>query len=155
MEGKRTARVFAKPFEDWVESKAARRLRGRVDLVMTSPPYFGAENYNPQNKKQSANRYPSYERWREGFYRKLVEGAFSLLKPNGIFVLNIAIVAGAPRLERDARDLAKAAGFESAEFFKLAMSVRPVGSRHVVSVDGATFKYEPVFVFRKPTSKSH
>jgi tRNA1(Val) A37 N6-methylase TrmN6 len=152
--GKRTAHVFSKPFEDWVLSPTAKRLYSQVDLVMTSPPYFSAENYNPKSKMQSANRYPEYELWREGFYRKLVEGAFNLLKPNGIFVLNIAVVAGAPRLERDARALAKDVGFKREEFFKLAMSVRPEGSRHVVCVEGASFKYEPVFVFRKPVIKT-
>lgn len=153
---KRSAKVFVKPFEDWIRTATAKRLYGKVDLVMTSPPYFGAENYNPQNKAQSANRYRSYERWREGFYRPLVKGAFRLLKPNGIFVLNIASVREAPRLERDARLLAADAGFVGEEFFKLAMTSRPgaAGKRHVVEVDGAVYKQEPCFVFRKPPRKS-
>jgi tRNA1(Val) A37 N6-methylase TrmN6 len=154
--GNRSAKVFVKPFEDWIGTATARRLYGKVDLVMTSPPYFGAENYNPQGKTQSANRYRTYDLWREGFYRPLVEGAFRLLKPNGIFVLNIASVQEAPRLERDARALAAKAGFLGEEFFKLAMSSRPgaAGKRHVVEVDGTLYKHEPVFVFRKPPLKS-
>ena len=150
--GPRSAKVFVAAFEDWVASKTAARLFGKVNLVMTSPPYFGAENYNPKNRAQSANRYKTYEAWREGFYRPLVKGAFNLLKPNGIFILNIANVAGAPKLERDARILAKEAGFIGNGFFKLALSSRPGvgGKRHVVQVDGALFKQEPVFCFRKP-----
>lgn len=153
--GKRTGRIFYQPFEDWMVSKSAKKLRGMVDLVFTSPPYFSAENYNTDNRKQSANRYTSYDEWRELFYRRLVQGAYDLLKPGGHFVLNIANVAEAKHLERDARTLAKEVGFERAAFFKLAMSINPrilsAGPpKHSVTVDGSMFKYEPVFCFMKP-----
>lgn len=85
----------------------------------------------------------------------LFQGTFKLLKPGGIFVLNIANVAGAPRLETDARQLAAETGFENAGFYKLAMGINPgnkqrVKIRHTVLVDGKLFKMEPCFVFRKP-----
>ena len=152
--GPRDATFFFKPFEDWIKSKAARSLMGKADLVITSPPYFGAENYNPNNPRQSANRYPEYREWREGFYRVMCEGAFKLLKPDGHFVLNIADVMEAPRLERDARKLAHEAGFVAAGFYKLAMGISPTqrkagNARHILLVNGKEFKYEPVFVFRK------
>ena len=84
----------------------------------------------------------------------MVEGAYKLLKPGGVFVLNIADVKEAPKLERDARKLAYEAGFASAGFYKLAMSIGPTlrkakSIRHVLVVNGKQFKYEPVFVFRK------
>lgn len=153
--GQRDATVFYEPFEDWISTKKAKSLRSKVDLVITSPPYFVAEQYNTKNERQSANRYPEYEAWREQFYRKLLQGAFELLKPNGRFVLNIADVSEAPRLEKDARKLAAETGFVSDGFYKLAMSISPAQrkagtARHVVSVNGAPFKHEPVFVFRKP-----
>jgi hypothetical protein len=152
--GKRSAHIFYKPFEDWISSAVAKKLFGRADLVITSPPYFSAENYNPSNKKQSANRYITYEEWREKFYFPLMRGAFSLLKNDGTFVLNIADVAEAPRLERDARKLATEVGFDFAGFYKMAMSICP-GTRkqkvrHAVKVNGSVFKHEPVFCFRKP-----
>jgi hypothetical protein len=152
--GERSAQIFYQPFEDWLKSKAAKELHGKADLVITSPPYFSAENYNPSNRKQSANRYSNYEKWRSHFYRPLVKGAFDLLKPNGTFVLNIADVAAAPRLERDARTLATEAGFSNGGFYKLAMSINPSqrvskSARHTVMVDGSLFKYEPVFIFKK------
>lgn len=153
--GPRDAKLYYKPFEDWIKTKVAKSLRRKVDLVITSPPYFVAENYNPNNRRQSANRYPEYLQWREGFYRALVKGAYDLLKPNGSFVLNIADVAEAPKLERDARKLAAEAGFVGAGFYKLAMSIGPAqrkakNARHIVAVNGKQFKYEPVFVFHKP-----
>jgi hypothetical protein len=47
-------------------------------------------------------------------------------------------------------------GFVGAGFYKLAMSISPEATnvRHVVIVNGAKFKYEPVFVFRKPAPSS-
>lgn len=152
--GTRDSFIYYQPFEDWIVSKDAKALFGKVDLIMTSPPYFGAENYNPENPNQSANRYDQYLVWREQFYRVLMKGAFKLLKPNGHFVLNIADVAEAPRLERDARKLASQEGFVSDGFFKMALSMTPAtrkagNARHVVQVNGKQFKHEPVFVFRK------
>ena len=156
----RGSTIFSIPFEDWIESREAEQFFGKVDLIMTSPPYFGAENYNPDNPKQSANRYDEYLAWRERFYRVLFSGAFKLLKPNGVFVLNIADVSetGKHSLERDARKLAAEEGFVGAGFYKLAMSMTPStrkagNARHVVSTGGKEFKHEPVFVFRKAESK--
>lgn len=148
----RSGRVFVQPFEKWIHSKTATRLRARVSLVMTSPPYWSAENYDPQSRRQSANRYPDYPAWREGFLKPLIQGAYDLACPGGVFCLNIADVTGAT-LERDTRRIAREVGFRSLDFFKLAMS-RAVGTkggkpRHAVQVDGVVWKHEPVFVFRR------
>jgi tRNA1(Val) A37 N6-methylase TrmN6 len=153
--GERDAKIFYRPFEDWIRSSAAKKLRGKVDIAITSPPYFTAEQYNTENRNQSASRYAKYEIWREKFYRPLVKGVYDLLKPGGAFVLNIADVAEARRLEKDARLLASDVGFESGGFYKMAMSINPKlrkhkRLKHSVSVSGALFKYEPVFVFIKP-----
>jgi tRNA1(Val) A37 N6-methylase TrmN6 len=168
--GPREAKFFYAPFEDWIDSTDAKRVCGKADLVMTSPPYFGAELYNPGNPSQSFNRYPAYTDWVEHFYRPLVKGAYDLLKPGGVFVLNIAKIKqktkmkGGEQLEVDARRLARNIGFENAGFFKLAMSKTPGTKKaidepkrgksvHVLSVNGITWKYEPVFCFRKPITE--
>ena len=150
--GERDMTIYYRPFEDWIWSVTAKKYMGKADLVMTSPPYFSAEVYNTENKKQSANRYKTYEEWRHKFYYSLLKGAYDLLKPGGVFVLNIADVSSARTLERDARVLAKEVGFKNAGFYKLAMSVAPgvrAALRHRVLVDGAEFKHEPVFCFRR------
>lgn len=152
--GERSMEMFYRPFEDWIGSSYAQRLRGSVDLVLTSPPYFSAEVYNTKNKRQSANRYITYEAWRENFYRVLIQGAYDLLKPGGFFVLNIANVASSNSLEKDARILAREVGFRNGGFYKLAMSIVPgtrTGIRHRVVVDGSVFKHEPCFCFQKPS----
>ncbi len=136
-----------------MKSPAAAALCGDVDLVMTSPPYVALENYDVDCPNQSANRYRDYERWRTGFYRPLIEGAYQLLKPGGVFVLNVAD-AGSYPLEHDALLLFEEVGFKREHYFKLAMNVTPgtkaTRLRHWVQVDGVAWKFEPVMVFRKP-----
>ena len=150
----RSGDVFFQPFEKWVHSRTAARLRGQVSLVLTSPPYFRQERYQPGSRQQSSERYREYEKWREKFLKPLIHGAYDLLKPGGVFCLNIADVPGAP-LEKDTRAIARSAAFVSREFFRLAMA-RSVGTRtgkprHSAQVDGEVYKYEPVFCFSKPS----
>jgi len=158
--GPRDAVFYSEPFEDWIDTADGLALRGQADLVMTSPPYFTAENYNPENPDQSANRYPGYDSWRKNFYRPLIHGAFDILKPNGLFALNVADVKGAPTLVEDARELARKVGFISVKSFDLALSLSPGAQKtagkatNVVSVDGKLFKSEPVLIFRKPALPS-
>ena len=155
LKAERQSEIFYLPFERWIKSERANTLLGKADLVITSPPYFVAEIYNDKNLDQSAKKYQQYEKWRDSFYKPLVQGAFDLLKPGGIFVLNIANVEKAPTLEKDARALSKEVGFSYKEFFKLAMSPTPgVGgkSKHKVSVNGTSYKFEPCFIFEKPTA---
>jgi tRNA1(Val) A37 N6-methylase TrmN6 len=155
LKAERDSKFFYRPFERWIKTKSALLLHGKADLVITSPPYFDAEIYNADNSKQSAKSFRTYAEWREGFYTPLVQGAFDLLKPGGIFVLNIANTQSAPELEKDARSLAKSIGFINFEYFKLAMRPTPgvkAGSKHQVLVDGTLYKFEPCFVFQKPLS---
>ena len=149
----RQSKIYYQNFEHWIDTQDAVQLFGKTDLVITSPPYFDAELYNADNEIQSANNFKTYADWRENFYRKLVQGAYDLLKPGGTFILNIANVSTAKNLEKDARALAAEVGFKGAGFFKLAMSVTPGTKgrvRHSVVVEGATYKIEPCFVFVKP-----
>ena len=165
--GKREANVAPLPFEDWLKTKAAHNLRGKVDVAITSPPYgIGTEIYQleedtPQHKKtQSANRYTTYEAWIDGFLRPMCDGVAAMLKPGGVFILNIANVKGsgkkkATRLEDHANALLIDAGLvREKDLWKLAMA-RAVGTqatdpKHTVVVDGVPYRYEPCFVWRKP-----
>jgi len=161
----RRARVDQARFEEWIHTDIAKPFYGNVDLVFTSPPYFNAEIYH-SSETQSANAYSQYEQWREHFYRPLITGAFNLLRLNGVFVLNVANVEDAPRLEQDAMAIAAECGFHHETDFRLAMPIAP-GTRkrtnkrgrdrplHTLTLGGKPYKYEPVFVFRKPASTHH
>jgi tRNA1(Val) A37 N6-methylase TrmN6 len=150
--GERDSEIYSKPFEVWIKSRAAKQYMGKADLVMTSPPYYDAELYNDSNTKQSAKKFQTYEQWRDGFYTELIQGAYDLLKEGGVFILNVANVKSAEKLESDARKIAKLVGFQDIGYYKLAMGVTPgtrQNIRHSVIVDGALYKYEPVFCFRR------
>lgn len=157
VKGKRAAKVYPLPFEDWVQSKDAKALYGRVDLVVTSPPYYSQEKYDPKSNRQSAGRYRTYAEWRKNFLHPLIQGAARLLKPGGVFALNIADVAQQGRiyrLEKNSVDHAiKAAGFTLEDTLKLAMPIRPGGQnlalRHELRVNDTRSKYEPVFILRR------
>jgi hypothetical protein len=149
--GQRNAHVSVAAFEDWINSSAAIPLMQKADVVLTSPPYHGQERYSA-SRDQSANRYPDYPAWRERFFTVLIDGAHRLLRPGGVFVLNVADVQGAP-LERDAIAIAREIGFVPDGYFKLAMNITPgtksCAPRHWVKVDGRRWKFEPVFTWRK------
>lgn len=154
--GERVANFDYMPFEDWIKTKTALDLGGGVDMVITSPPYgCSAEIYNPENPEQSAIRYPTYQKWHDGFLKPLIEGSYRLLKPGGHLVLNIADVQDAPNLENDACNMASSTGFQLEDTYQLALSRSP-GNRkagrkvRTVPVDGVEYKREPVFCFLRP-----
>jgi hypothetical protein len=161
--GRRTAKIYPVPFEDWLKTAVFRRMRAKVHVAITSPPYWSTEEYaeeDAENRTQSCHRYAEYAVWRERFLRRMVFGVAQCLVPNGVFILNVANVKGrAPRLEEDAALICREAGLVEESTFKLAMAVA-VGTQHLgvtdghqVFIDGRRYRYEPVVVWRK-TPKS-
>jgi len=61
---------------------------GVYDLVFTSPPYWKAEKY--QGDKSSHVLYKKFEDWLNLFLFKMLDNAYSVLKPNGIMAINIS-----------------------------------------------------------------
>jgi len=93
--------LIKKPFED-VELESEK-----YDIALTSPPYFDVEKY--EGKETSSERYKSYELWKNGFYRVLIENTFNALVKGGYFILQV----GSQRypLADDGKQIAKEAGF--------------------------------------------
>lgn len=94
-------KLRAIPFERW-------DLREQhYDFALTSPPYYDTEQYI--GGEQSWEVYPTYEAWRDGFYRLLFDNTHHALKPGGVFALQV----GSQRwpLLSDGRKLAMRAGF--------------------------------------------
>jgi tRNA1(Val) A37 N6-methylase TrmN6 len=117
----------------------------KYDLILTSPPYFDLEKYS-ESCSQSYVRYPEYDQWREGFLNSVITESYRLLKPDGLLVLNVANVDGAP-IATDTKHLACKL-FRLARTHLLRMSVLPFNRR---KNGGSPFRHEPVFVFRKET----
>lgn len=65
---------------------------GQYDLVFTSPPYWKAEKY--QGEKSSHVLYKKFDEWLEKFLFKMLDNAFSVLKPKGVMAINISDIYG-------------------------------------------------------------
>lgn len=62
--------------------------QSKVDVVLTSPPYFNLEVYN-QDENQSYNKYNNYDLWRDNWYVPLIQNCLSILKDDGISAWNV------------------------------------------------------------------
>lgn len=85
-----------------VEWCAADEFFGRYDVMLTSPPYFDLENYDPSSAMQSCNKFSTYEIWLEKFLHKMLDNAASALRSGGVLLLNIANTSCCPSLYLDA-----------------------------------------------------
>ncbi|MDB4673889.1 site-specific DNA-methyltransferase [Flavobacteriaceae bacterium] len=92
------------------ETDDFKEYKGKVDLILTSPPYFNQEQYST-DKEQSYNLYPSYEDWINGYIRKTFQIGYDLLKQNGVLLLNIADTKKL-HLELDTLGVLEEIGFE-------------------------------------------
>ena len=136
-----------------------QRYRGKIDSVLTSPPYFCAEIYSDE-ETQSAKKFPTYAEWREGFLRKMLKTCATYLKPGGYVLWNIADISIKGKffpLEKDSVDAMLEFGLEYERKLKMplsgATSITNEGmpkAKNYCTVNGVLRKYEPIFVFRKP-----
>ena len=92
------------------ETDDYKQYKGKVDLILTSPPYFNQEQYS-QDEEQSYNLYPSYKEWINGYIRETFQIGYDLLKPNGVLLLNIADTKELP-LELDTLGVLEEIGFQ-------------------------------------------
>ena len=156
--------VFQLGSEEIQHNPDFQKHKGQVDLVFTSPPYFNREAYS-EDENQSYKKYgDSYESWRDGFLRPTLETAVNWLRPDRYLLWNIAdlLVKGdyLP-LEKDSRDILEELGMEYKYVLKMALENMPGQNRldengvpkckNYCLVDGKYSKYEPVFVFYKPS----
>jgi hypothetical protein len=112
-------------------------------LVFSSPPYFDAERYS-EEMTQSYLRYPRYEEWVERFLGMLIAESARVLSPGGHLLINVADVHGY-ELTREVRRLA-APHLQLVTVLRLRLGHKPYLRKYT----GCNFKYEPIFVFRKP-----
>lgn len=65
----------------------------KVDVVLTSPPYFNLEVYN-QDSTQSYHKYNEYAVWRDQWLEPLIVNCLSILKDDGISAWNVMNIKG-------------------------------------------------------------
>jgi len=107
-----------------------------VDMCFSSPPYFDAEKYSDEDT-QSYLRYPTIDKWVDGFLRGTVKNCLKALKMDGFFILNIGNISK-HELQRYAYDVCVEEGLR---FVKTHLMIQPQYF--------STEKYEPIFVFQK------
>lgn len=136
-----------------------QKYKGKLDISFTSPPYFNREQYS-QDENQSFKAYGEYDDWRENFLRPTLTTIYEYLKNDRYILWNIAdIKIGESTyypLEQDSIDILKELGCEYKGKIKMLMT-RMVGLdpsksgiKNSVEHNGKAYKFEPIFVFRKP-----
>jgi hypothetical protein len=88
---------------------------------------------------QSFVKFPTENKWINGFLKKTIENCYIGLKENRYMLINIADTPKHKFIEKETIRIAKELGFVQEDTLQLTLS----------SVMGAGYKYEPIFVFRK------
>jgi hypothetical protein len=126
------------------EMRAALPRRG-VDVIFSSPPYYGQEEYSDE-PTQSYIEFPTPDAWLNGFMRMTLDNCAYCLKQDGTLAINIADVSDYPgNLKDDFVSLAEDNGWKLVKTLKLELSVM-LGTR---SKQKGKHKHEPIFVFKR------
>ncbi len=130
--------------------------RGKLDLVMTSPPYFSAELYSDE-PTQSSLKFATYEDWREHFLARTMQTGAEWLRKGGYLILNVAN-SGRHPIEDDARIIARQLKLKLFATEKMLLAHSSGAGRkqngqpttwNFTSIHGKQVKMEPVYVFAK------
>ena len=114
----------------------------KVDLCFTSPPYFDTEKYSDEDT-QSYKKYPSEDKWINGFLFQTMKNCYDSLKKNGYLLLNIADTSSGKNIQDGTLRIAKGFGLQHEQTLQLSLSTLARGG------EGTGFKYEPIYVFKK------
>tara|TARA_B100001250_G_scaffold223387_1_gene191527 strand:+ start:829 stop:1923 length:1095 start_codon:yes stop_codon:yes gene_type:complete len=114
----------------------------KVDLCFTSPPYFDTEKYSDEDT-QSYKKFPSEDKWINGFLFQTMKNCYQTLKKDGYLLLNIANTSRGKNIENGTLRIAKGFNLKQEQTLQLSLSTLAKGGK------GTGFKYEPIYVFRK------
>jgi len=152
--------------EEMQHNKAFQEYKGKLSMVFTSPPYFHREVYS-EDATQSCHKFSAYEDWRDSFLYDTLKTAYDWLRPGGYICWNIASIKEGKKfvpLEEDSCEIMEKLGFEKVEILRLVLGQMPGGNRTIkdeagniistnknaVKLNGSFYRYEPIFVYRKP-----
>ena len=155
--------IYSACSEEIDREEGFQEYKGKVDLVFTSPPYFNREAYS-EDPRQSYKRYgSSYESWKKGYLRPTLRICYDWMKSGAYILWNIADLQMGKDflpLEKDSCDIMEELGFEKITTIKMAQEGMPGSNRvdengvpihtRTCKVLNRYWKYEPVFVYRKP-----
>ena len=157
-DGKNTFDIFTDGCEEIHKNARFKKYKGKLDLCLTSPPYFCREMYSDDDE-QSFNKYPNYKDWLQQFLGRTIKTCFDYLKPNRYMLINIADVKIKEKdiipLEQDTISQSIQHGFTYEGKYGMCMT-RMIGlnTKKVLNswfdTDTKThYKYEPILIFKK------
>jgi len=97
-------------------------LEDKVDIVLTSPPYFNLEIYSDA-KTQSENMYSSYEQWKNLWLADVIEKSVKRLNDSGVSCWNVHNV-GKMKMIEDVRKIHEIHNMKPVATFSLTSSKR-------------------------------
>lgn len=153
---KNTYEIFQTGSEVIAEDPRFQKYKGKLDFIFTSPPYFDRERYS-SDESQSYKKFSNYESWRDGFLRPTLETAYEYLRNDRYILWNIADIKVGKSyypLEQDSIDILTGLGMEYQGKLKMTMSpmtgVDLSNVKNNMRINGNYYKYEPIFIFKKP-----
>lgn len=118
------------------------------DIAFSSPQYFNTEIYSDE-PTQSCIKFNSYERWVKGFLKPTIDNCIDVLKPDGIFAINI--FANLPNIKKIIQHLCDSRGFALYKIDKLLLQVMPglvKKEGEMVRREKTGGKPEPIWYFK-------
>lgn len=134
----------AEVYKTCAEDFCPKELIGKVDFAFSSPPYFRKELYS-EEETQSYKKYPEYEMWRKYFLAKTILNCHTLLKPGGIFAINIANIKLNNKSINCADDTKKICSKTFGDMKELL--ILPMNT--MLGFEDSPKKMEPIYVFQK------
>lgn len=96
----------------------------KVDLILTSPPYFDLEVYSHEDT-QSVHDCDSYDKWCNEFLHQVIESCISYLTSNGVSCWNVGKVRGRDMAD-DIQRIHQFFGYEKNEILSVISSKRQI-----------------------------
>jgi hypothetical protein len=120
----------------------------KVDFAFSSPPYYDAEIYCNE-ASQSINKFPEYNDWLNGYWRKTVQNIKFMLKDDGMFGINVGGMANEKmqKLEQDVAKIIEEEGFKLIDTIYMKTSKSHLSAKK--GNDEKKFKLESTFFYRK------
>jgi hypothetical protein len=142
--------IWCEPSENLLTHPAFMlKYKNYFDVVFFSPPYYRLELY--PGKKQSTERYQTYEEWLQGYWEKTIQMCWHVLEPGGRLCYIISNYQESERpninLVQDMVEITKKHGFAKKG------AIRPMWNKTVaVNVDTGD-NHENICLFVKKSTK--
>jgi len=120
----------------------------QFDFAFSSPPYFDVETYDANDPKQAANKFPEYEDFLEGYWRKTVKNIKSMLGPDAVFGVNVGNGSNKKmaQLTQDFKRIVDEEGFVLVDEWVMKTSKSHLSGKRA---SGEIIKEEGVYFYKK------